>query len=326
MRNWDSVHRITIGVFSVPVLLKPIAATKNDSDTRTCFSEEVAPRTSFCSADDRSRPSPCGLPRLRRSDLLIRPTSLTLSLSLTHTHNKQTNKMRQPTLRAAFRAAATAGAPCTSCSAAARLRPVPSSSSLAAASAAARTPLAYFSTSRLLSSQEPASPKSAAAPAPTPTVLSQILFPSTSSPTPGAVVGNTNNNPSVYATVYIHGRPYLVTPGDSLRLPFLMAGVQPGDELSLDRVGVVGNRSVTAVATSSDGKPEGDGVVRSTVGAQVVASEAIPGASVRAVVLGVETEPERTLIKKKRRSRRKRTFKSKHYFTVLRIKEVVLEQ
>ena len=163
--------------------------------------------------------------------------------------------------------------------------------------------------------------------APVPTVLSQILFPSASPPTPGAVVGNTNNNPSVYATVYIHGRPYLVTPGDSLRLPFLMAGVQPGDELRLDRVGVVGNRSVTAVATASGAQSEiADGVARSTVGAQVVASESIPGASVRAVVLGVETEPERTLIKKKRRSRRKRTFKSKHSFTVLRIKEVVLEQ
>lgn len=222
--------------------------------------------------------------------------------------------MRQPTLRAAFRAAASASAPCTSCSA--PLRPL---SSVATTTSIARTPLAYFSTSRLLSQQAPASP---------PTVLSQILFPSASSSTPGAVVGNTNNNPSVYATVYIHGRPYLVTPGDSLRLPFLMAGVQPGDELSLDRVGVVGNRSMTAIATSSGAAPNEavGGVVRSTVGAQVVASESIPGASVRAVVLGVETEPERTLIKKKRRSRRKRTFKSKHSYTVLRIKEVVLQE
>lgn len=126
-----------------------------------------------------------------------------------------------------------------------------------------------------------------------------------------------SGNPSVYATVQIHGRPYLVTPGDSVRLPFKMPGVQPGDELLLNRVGIVGNRTVTAVA--------GAGAGTSDVGEERFDVPYVPGATVKAVVLGVETEPLRTMVKKKRRTRRKRTVKSKHHFTVLRIQEVSVE-
>ncbi|CAK7267590.1 hypothetical protein SEPCBS57363_002669 [Sporothrix epigloea] len=122
------------------------------------------------------------------------------------------------------------------------------------------------------------------------------------------------NHPSVYATVHIHGRPYLVTPGDSLRLPFKMPGVQPGDELLLNRVGLVGNRNLTAVSS----------VAQVEEGSYDVAH--VPGATVKAVVLGVETEPLRVMIKKKRRARRKRSVKSKHHFTVLRIQEVSLAE
>lgn len=125
------------------------------------------------------------------------------------------------------------------------------------------------------------------------------------------------SQPSVYATVHIYGRPYLVTAGDRLRLPFRMAGVQPGDILHLDRVGVVGSRSVTAVGGGGGGGsgPEGEGVQH---------GGHVPGVSVTAVVLGLEAEPLRVLVKKKRRNRRKRTVRSKHQYTVLRIQDVHL--
>lgn len=42
----------------------------------------------------------------------------------------------------------------------------------------------------------------------------------------------------------------------------------------------------------------------------------------RAVVMGVESEPLRTKEKTKRRNRKTKTVKSKHRFTVLRIKEL----
>ena len=98
-----------------------------------------------------------------------------------------------------------------------------------------------------------------------------------------------------------------------------MPGVQPGDELLLNRVGVVGNRNVTAVSSVAQEKKGQDGDSSFDVAH-------VPGATVKAVVLGVETEPLRVMIKKKRRTRRKRSVKSKHHFTVLRIQEVSLEQ
>lgn len=85
----------------------------------------------------------------------------------------------------------------------------------------------------------------------------------------------------------------------------------------MNRVGAVGNRTVTAVA--------GGGAGTSEVGEERFDVPYVPGATVKAVVLGVETEPLRTMVKKKRRTRRKRTVKSKHHFTVLRIQEVSVE-
>ena len=93
-----------------------------------------------------------------------------------------------------------------------------------------------------------------------------------------------------------------------------MPGVQPGDELLLNRVGIVGNRNLTAVSS----------IAQVEEGSSDVAH--LPGATVKAVVLGVETEPLRVMIKKKRRTRRKRSVKSKHHFTVLRIQEVSLAE
>ncbi|KAI0593417.1 ribosomal protein L21-like protein [Biscogniauxia sp. FL1348] len=107
--------------------------------------------------------------------------------------------------------------------------------------------------------------------------------------------------PGHYATVHIHGRPYLVTAGDQVRLPFLMAGVNPGDVLRLDRASVLGSRDYTL-----RGSPWVDGSLFEC----------------RAVVLGVESEPLRVKVKTKRRNRRSQRVKSKHRYTILRISEL----
>ncbi|KAH8593679.1 ribosomal protein L21-like protein [Bisporella sp. PMI_857] len=107
--------------------------------------------------------------------------------------------------------------------------------------------------------------------------------------------------PSHYISAHIHGRPYLVTAGDIVRLPFLMPGVSPGDILRLNRASSLGSRDYTL-----KGAPYLD--ERLFV--------------CRARVMGTESEPMRTKEKKKRRNRRLRTVQSKHRFTILRISEV----
>ncbi|KAI1107645.1 hypothetical protein F4804DRAFT_296667 [Jackrogersella minutella] len=109
--------------------------------------------------------------------------------------------------------------------------------------------------------------------------------------------------PSHYITVTIHARPYLVTEGDRVRLPFLMQDVLPGDVLRLDRATTLGSRDFTLL---------GDPFVDPSL------------FLCRATVLGVETEPMRIKIKTKRRNRRSQRVFSKHRFTVLRISELKL--
>ncbi|KAK1829891.1 ribosomal protein L21-like protein [Podospora conica] len=107
--------------------------------------------------------------------------------------------------------------------------------------------------------------------------------------------------PAHYVTVHIHGRPYLVTAGDTVKLPFRMPGVAPGDVLRLNRASVLGSRDYTLK------------------GAPWVDERLF---AVRAVVTGTETEPPRLLIKKRRRCRRKRRVVSQHWYTTLTISEV----
>jgi large subunit ribosomal protein L21 len=107
--------------------------------------------------------------------------------------------------------------------------------------------------------------------------------------------------PGHYITVQIHGRPYLVTAGDSVRLPFKMPGVTPGMVLRLNRATAVGSRDFTLR------------------GAPFVDERLF---ECRAVVTGTEAEPMRTMVKKKRRCRRSKTVTSKHRFTTLRISEL----
>jgi large subunit ribosomal protein L21 len=107
--------------------------------------------------------------------------------------------------------------------------------------------------------------------------------------------------PSHYLSIHIHGKPYLVTAGDIVRLPFQMPGVIPGDVLRLNRAASLGSRDFTLKGT-----PYIDERVFEC----------------RARVMGTEAEPMRTKEKKKRRNRRIHTVKSKHRYTILRIAEI----
>ncbi|KAI0798959.1 hypothetical protein GGR55DRAFT_671254 [Xylaria sp. FL0064] len=109
--------------------------------------------------------------------------------------------------------------------------------------------------------------------------------------------------PRHYIAAHIHGRPYLVTEGDQIRLPFKMPGVLPGDVLRLDRASVLGSRDYTLK------------------GAPWIDSKLF---ECRATVLGTESEPLRIKIKTKRRNRRSQRVMSKHKYTILRVSELKL--
>ncbi|KAL4953002.1 ribosomal protein L21-like protein [Aspergillus filifer] len=107
-----------------------------------------------------------------------------------------------------------------------------------------------------------------------------------------------------YISAHLHDRPYLITEGDQLRLPFLMPNVQPGDVLRFNRASVLGSRDFTL-----KGKPYID--------------ERLFECRLR--VLGVESEPLRVKEKTKRRRRHVQRITSKHRYTVLRVMEVKIK-
>ncbi|USP76990.1 hypothetical protein yc1106_04264 [Curvularia clavata] len=120
--------------------------------------------------------------------------------------------------------------------------------------------------------------------------------------------------PAHYITVHLHGRPYLLTRGDTLRLPFQMPNVQPGDILRLNRATHIGSRDYTLKApeavkgTSEQGKKV------------YYLDERL--FTCRARVVGVESEPLRVEEKTKRRRRHVKHVKSKHHYTVLKISDL----
>jgi large subunit ribosomal protein L21 len=107
--------------------------------------------------------------------------------------------------------------------------------------------------------------------------------------------------PEHYVSIHIHGKPYLVRKGDSVRLPFQMPGVVPGDVLRLNRASSLGSRDYTLKGT-----PYLDERIFQC----------------RAVVMGTEAEPMRIKEKTKRRNRKVKTVRSKHKFTILKIAEL----
>lgn len=112
------------------------------------------------------------------------------------------------------------------------------------------------------------------------------------------------SQPNHYITAHIHARPYLVTEGDSVRLPFHMPGVVPGDVLRLNRASNIGSRDYTLKGT-----PYLDERLFEC----------------RATVMGVEAEPMRLKEKTKRRNRKTKTVRSKHKYTILKISDLKIK-
>lgn len=104
-----------------------------------------------------------------------------------------------------------------------------------------------------------------------------------------------------YVVAELHARPYLLTEGDQIRLPFLMPKVKTGDILRFNRASALGSRDFTL-----KGSPHVD--------------ERIFECRVR--VTGVESEPLRIKEKTKRRQRHTKTAKSKHRYTMMRVMDV----
>jgi large subunit ribosomal protein L21 len=120
--------------------------------------------------------------------------------------------------------------------------------------------------------------------------------------------------PAHYITAHIHGRPYLLTAGDTLRLPFRMPHVTPGDILRLNRATHLGSRDYTLKAAEPV-KGNADHVKK-----VFYLDERL--FTCRARVVGVESEPLRVEEKTKRRQRHTKHVKSKLHFTVLKISDL----
>ena len=109
---------------------------------------------------------------------------------------------------------------------------------------------------------------------------------------------------SHYITVHIHARPYLLTVGDTVRLPFHMTDVVPGDIIRLNRASIIGSRDYTL-----KGAPHLDENLFEC----------------RARVMAVDSEPMRTILRTKPRQRKVKRIKSKHKYTVLKLAELIIK-
>jgi len=141
-----------------------------------------------------------------------------------------------------------------------------------------------------------------------------------------------------------------------------MEGVMPGDVLRLNRASLLGSRDWTLKAgsgsasalgmsttisraaletTFTDGLVTGktDGLDQRTIGASPPQSKKSANKTkkaptylderlftCRAVVMGTESEPMRVMEKTKRRQRHTRHVKSKHKYTILKIREVSVNE
>lgn len=133
-----------------------------------------------------------------------------------------------------------------------------------------------------------------------------------------------------YITAHVHSFPYLLTEGDTLRLPFHMKGVNPGDVLRFNRATLFGSRDFTlkaGTATSAASNPQhvrGEQFInKRRTGEPSYIDERLFECRMR--VVGLDSTPMMVTEKKKRRNRRTRTVRSKHKFTVLKVMEVRLK-
>jgi large subunit ribosomal protein L21 len=126
--------------------------------------------------------------------------------------------------------------------------------------------------------------------------------------------------PPHYITIHVHGRPFFVTQGDRITLPFLLHGVQPGDTLRLNRASLLGSRDYTLKSPSLMRRTKDEAALGLNARRERWIDERL--FLCRATVLGEEMEPERVKEKKKQRNRRVKTVVSQHRYTVLRISEL----
>lgn len=129
-----------------------------------------------------------------------------------------------------------------------------------------------------------------------------------------------------YLRTHIHGKPYLVTAGDTIRLPFLMHGVLPGDVLRLNRATLLGSRDYTLKPGTASQVPSKNTSMEDEEldgrGLQPLGFIDERLFTCRARVMGTELEPMRIKEKTKRRQRHIRKIRSKHAYTVLRVMEI----
>jgi len=136
--------------------------------------------------------------------------------------------------------------------------------------------------------------------------------------------------PPHYITIHIHAKPFLVTAGDKITLPFRIGGVRPGDVLRLNRASLVGSRDYTLKSGFVAARSRDDAALGRAPRRETWVDERL--FRCRAVVLGEEVEPVRFKVKTKQRQRHVRRVRSQHRYTVLRIAELsvfgpeVLEQ
>lgn len=156
-----------------------------------------------------------------------------------------------------------------------------------------------------------------------PSTPSRTVFDKTIDPSIVSLLPLLKSQPPFYIIAHLHGRPYMVTQGDTIRFPFLMHGVVPGDILRLNRASLLGSRDYTLKA----GDAAADAAVKP--GSQGTGNRAEKQAwlderlfTCRATVLGVESEPLRIKEKTKRRQRHVRRIQSKHRYTIVRISEL----
>lgn len=123
-----------------------------------------------------------------------------------------------------------------------------------------------------------------------------------------------------YIILHVHSRPFLVTQGDKITLPFLIHGLRPGDVLRLNRASLLGSRDYTLKAPALTRRTRDQAALGLNTRREKWIDERL--FLCRAVVLGEEVEPLRVKLKKKQRNRRTKHVYSQHHYTVLRISEL----
>lgn len=126
--------------------------------------------------------------------------------------------------------------------------------------------------------------------------------------------------PPHYITIHIHNKPFLVTLGDKITLPFRILGLSPGDVLRLNRASLLGSRDYTLKSGFVARRTKDDAALGVKPRRETWIDERL--FLCRAVVLGEEVEPERIKEKTKQRQRKVKRVRSQHTYTVLRISEL----